>query len=153
MAIRRSSLSPENSSIASPRTKTGVVPRKCTPTTGAPALTRRTRSDREGRGTPVSLTLGDAAFEPLTNLLLGQIAADEDDAAVTRFIRTPGTLVVAVEDHVHALEDKSLRVVLEREDTLAPKDLRAFFGNEILDPGKKLVGVQRPVDLERDRLH
>ena len=44
---------------------------------------------------------------------LRQIAADEDDAAVALFVLVPRPLVIAVEDHVHALEDETLVVVLE----------------------------------------
>src|SRR6187455_2554385 len=138
MTTRRSPSSPANSSASSPSTNTGIGPRKCTPTTGAPASTERTRSASEGIGICVSLTLGDAAFKALTNSVFGKIAADEDGAAVALFIRTPRPLMVAIEDHVHALEHETLGIVLERNDTLAAQNARAILCDEVLDPRKEL---------------
>src|SRR4249919_3114817 len=123
------------------------------PTTAAPASTGRTRSAREGIGTCVSLTLGDAAFEALTDFIFGQIAADEHNAAVARFVFAPWPLMVAIEDHVDALEHETLGIVLERQDTLAAQNIRTVLGHEILDPRKELVGVQRLVGAQCDRLH
>src|SRR6187455_1272773 len=115
MTTRRSPSSPANSSASSPSTNTGVDPRKCTPTTGTPAFTARTRSASEGIGICGSLTLGDAAFKALTNSVFGKIATNEDSAAVAPFIRSPRPLMVAVENHMHALEHEALGVVLERK--------------------------------------
>src|SRR5690348_1453643 len=109
----RRSASPANRSASSPSTKIGVEPRKCTPTVAAPASTARTRSASDGIGTCVSLTLGDAAFEALADSIGRQVAADEHDTAVAGFAILPGTLVVPVEDHVHALEYEALWIVLE----------------------------------------
>src|ERR1041385_6342540 len=120
MMTRRSPSSPANNNASSPSTNAGADPRKCTPTPGATAFTERTRAASEGIGICVSLTLGDAAFKALTNSVFRKITPDEDDAAVALFIRTPRPLVVAVENHVHALEHEALGVVLEREDSLAP---------------------------------
>ena len=61
------------------------------------------------------------------NPALGQFAADEDDTAFALFIVLPGALLVAVEDHVHALEDETLRIVLEGEDALASAGCSAFL--------------------------
>src|SRR6185312_3674430 len=152
MPTRRSPSSPANSSVSSPRTNTGVDPRKCTPTTGASASNERTRSASEGR-ICVSLTLGDAAFKALANSIFRKIASNEDGTAVALFVSTPRPLVVAVENHVHALEHEALGVILERQDSLASQYARAVFCDEILNPGKELVGIERLVRLERDRLH
>ena len=65
----------------------------------------------------------------------------------------PRPLMVAVQDHVHALEHEALGIVLEREDALAAQDARPVFSDQVLDPGKKLVGVERLVGLQRHRLH
>ena len=65
----------------------------------------------------------------------------------------PGALMVAVEDHVHALEHEALGIVLEIEDALAAQDGRAVLGDELLDPGEELVGTERLVGLDRERLH
>ena len=89
----------------------------------------------------VSLTSGDAAFEALPDSVFGQVAANEDDAAVALFVRTPGTLVIAIEDHVHALKHETLGIVLERQYALAAQDIGTILGDEILNPGKELVRI------------
>ena len=61
--------------------------------------------------------------------------------------------MIAVEDHVHALEHEALVVVLERQDALAAQDARPFLLHQVLHPGEKLVRVERLVGAERDRLH
>src|SRR5262249_39968146 len=94
-----------------------------------------------------------ATRKALPDLLLRQLAADEDDAALALLAVLPGTLMIAVEDHVHALEHEAVRVVLEREDALAAQDARPLLLHEVLHPGKELVGIERLVGLERDRLH
>src|SRR6476620_2187487 len=153
MATRRSPFSPANSSASSPSTNTGVDPKKCTPTTGTPAFTARTRSASEGIGICVSLTLGDAAFKALTNSVFRKITSDDDDTTIAFFIRAPRSLVVAVENHVHALKHEALGIVLERKDSLAPQNVRAVLRDEILNPRKELVGIERLVGLQRNRLH
>src|ERR1700758_4685142 len=62
------------------------------------------------------------AFKALPDLVLRQLAADEDDAAFPLLIGPPRALVIAVEDHVHALEHEPLVVILEREHALAAQD-------------------------------
>src|SRR5262249_10554844 len=74
-------------------------------------------------------------------------------AAFALFARLPRALVVAVENHVHALEHETLVVVLERQDALAAQNARPLGLHEVLHPGKELVRVERLVGLERDRLH
>src|SRR5215813_4507243 len=94
-----------------------------------------------------------AAGKAFPDLVHGQLAADEDDAAFAFVARLPGALVVAVENHVHALKHEALVVVLERQDTLAAQNVRPLDLHELLHPRKELVGVERLVGLERDRLH
>src|SRR5262245_6692860 len=94
-----------------------------------------------------------AAREPFPDLLLGQLAADEDDAAFALLAGLPRALVVAVENHVHALEHEALVVVLERQDALAAQNARPLRLHEVLHPGEEFVRVERLVGLERDRLH
>src|SRR5262245_9811800 len=94
-----------------------------------------------------------AAGKAFPDLLLGQLAADEDDAAFALLARLPRALVVAVENHVHALEHEALVVVLERQDALAAQNARPLRLHEVLHPGEELVRVERLVGLERDRLH
>src|SRR4051794_3535898 len=82
--------------------------------------------------------LGSTRFESLPDLLLRQIAPDEDDPAVARLAVFPWALMVAVEDHVHALEHEARRVVLEIQDALAAQDAWSVFGHQVLDPRKEL---------------
>src|SRR5215475_9945269 len=198
--LRGSPVRGANTSAPSPSTKTAVCPRKCAPTTGAPALTGRVRSTTEGVLARVSLMFSvsspglagrsstlrppgarlrasqcstwdagcpacaghdstdappsrHAAGEAFPDLLLRQLAADEDDAALALLARLPRTLVVAVENHVHALKHEALVVVLERQDALAAQNARPLRLHEVLHPGEELVRVERLVGLERDRLH
>ena len=61
--------------------------------------------------------------------------------------------MIAVEDHVHALEHETIGIVLEGENALAAQDRRAVVGDQLLNPGKELVGIERLVGLQRQRLH
>src|SRR6516164_4211156 len=166
-----------NTSAPSPSTKAAVSLRKCAPTTGAPVLTGRVRSTADGvlarlsvmillrphreegarkvRGLrkPKAAPSRRAAGKAFPDLVHGQLAADEDDAAFAFLARLPRALVVAIENHVHALEHEALVVVLERQDALAAQDVRPLDLHELLHPGKELVRVERLVGLERDRLH
>src|SRR5262245_42431220 len=150
MPMRRS---PAYNKASSPNTKTGVPPRKCTPTIVASTSTRRTRSASEGRGAWMSLTSGDAVLKALSNSVFWQIAAYENDTTVPILIRAPRPLVIAIEDHVHALKHETLRIVLEPENAFAAEDIGSVFGNQILNPGKELVRIEWPVGLHRNRLH
>ena len=89
----------------------------------------------------MSLTSGDAAFEALPDSVFGQVAANEDDAAVALLVGAPGALVIAVEDHVHALKDETLGIVLERQNPLAAQNTGTILGNEVLNQGKNLSGL------------
>src|SRR4029079_842032 len=95
----------------------------------------------------------DTALETATDFVLRQIAPDEDDAALALLAVVPRPLMVAVEDHGHALEDEPLVIVLEGKDALAAQDVRALLLHQILHPGKEPVGVERLVALQRNRLH
>src|ERR1700730_16870167 len=94
-----------------------------------------------------------ALRKALADHLFRHFAADENGAARALFAVLPGTLMVAVEDHVDALEHEALGIVLERQDALAAQDLLALLGDQILDPGEEFVGVERLLGLERERLH
>src|SRR4029077_11786116 len=97
--------------------------------------------------------LRDAAFESFGDHLARQIAADEDHAAVALLAVFPRPLVVAVEDHVHALEYEARIVVLEGEDALAAQNVRAFLLHQILHPREELVRIERLFALLPKRLH
>jgi hypothetical protein len=55
----------------------------------------------------------DAAFKTRPNCLLREVAANEHGAAETLLILLPRSLVIAIKDHMHALEDEPLVVILE----------------------------------------
>ena len=55
----------------------------------------------------------------------------------------PVALQVAVEDHVHALEDVALRLVGKGEDALGAQDVRAVALHQLVDPGHE-HGRDRP---------
>src|SRR5712692_7935662 len=94
-----------------------------------------------------------AALEALADPLRRQVAADEDDAALALLALLPRALMIAVEDHVHALAHEALVVALEREDALAAQDARAILLHQVLHPRKELVRVERPGAPQRQRLH
>src|SRR5262245_19285169 len=82
-----------------------------------------------------------AAFESFPDLLLRQLAADEDDAAFALLALLPWPLVVALEDHVHALEYEALIVALERQDAFATQDARSLRLHQVLHPREELVRI------------
>src|SRR3954449_900843 len=94
-----------------------------------------------------------AGLEALPDLVLRQLAADEDEAALAPLAGLPRALVIAVENHVHTLEHEALVVILEGEDTLAAQNARPLLLNQVLHPGEELVRVERLVGPDRDRLH
>ena len=108
---------------------------------------------KPGHDTACATRSRHAALESLADFLFRQIPPDEDGAAFAFLAFFPGALVVAVEDHMHALEHEALGIVLERQDALAAQDAGPVGGNQILHPGEKLVRVKRLVGPERDRLH
>jgi hypothetical protein len=95
----------------------------------------------------------DAAFETFADHLTGQVAADENDSALALLIGFPRPLMIAVKDHVNTLKDEALIVVLERENAFASQNVRAFLLHEVLHPGKELIGIERLLGVERNRLH
>src|SRR6185369_2148601 len=87
------------------------------------------------------------------NGLFGQFATDEDEAAFARLLVLPLPLVVALQHHVHALEDVAVVIVVEGENALRAQDLLAFAGDEVLQPWHEPVGIERLVGAQRQRLH
>src|SRR4030088_966257 len=94
-----------------------------------------------------------ALRKALADHLFRHLAADEDGAARALFAILPGTRMVAVEDHMDALEHEALGIVLERQDALAAQNFLALLGDQVLDPGEEFVGIERLLGLEREGLH
>src|ERR1041385_7195609 len=88
---------------------------------------------------------GNTALKTVADHLLGQFAADEDDAAFAPLIRLPLPLMIAFQHHVHALEHVAVVVVGESENALRAQDLLAFGSDEVLQPRHELCGVERLV--------
>src|SRR3979409_2213724 len=97
--------------------------------------------------------LSQGTLEAGADTLLRQFPADEDDAAQARLVAFPFTLMVAVENHMHALEHEAFRIILERENALAAQNVLALRLDQGLHPGKELVRIERLLGLERHRLH
>ncbi len=95
----------------------------------------------------------DATLKPVADQLLGQFAADEDEAAFALLAGFPFALMIAFEHHVNALKHETLVVVLERQDALAAQDRGALFLDQSLQPGQELLRVERLLALDRNRLH
>src|SRR5690606_21327497 len=66
---------------------------------------------------------GLARLECLLQPLRIQLPPDEDQAALAPFAFLPRPLMVALDDHVDALHDIALRIILEGDDALEPQDV------------------------------
>src|SRR5262245_40647610 len=64
---------------------------------------------------------GKATAQSFLQLRAVEVAADEDERALPRLARLPGTVHPAIELHVNPLEDEPARVALDAEDALHPK--------------------------------
>src|SRR5687767_144366 len=76
-----------------------------------------------------------------------------DYAALALLARFPLALQVAVQDHVHALEDEALRLVGKGDDALAAQDARPLALGELVDPRHEDVRVHLARVAHGDRLH
>src|SRR5262245_37553577 len=116
-------------------------PRKCAATMPPLIAIGRVRSTTETVSLPLaaidlnSALFRYAAFEAFGDHLAGQVAADENDPAVAFLARLPWPLMIAVENHVHALENESLVVVFECENAFAAQNVRTFLLYQVLHPG------------------
>src|SRR5439155_8372262 len=113
----------------------------------SPKRWRRIRRDR------ILSSRDDAALKAVADHPLRQFAADEDDAALAPLAVLPFALVIALQHHVHALEDVAVVIVAEGEDALRAQDLLAFAGDELLQPRHEFRRIERLVRTQRQRLH
>ncbi|ENN87451.1 hypothetical protein RHSP_28281 [Rhizobium freirei PRF 81] len=60
--------------------------------------------------------------------------------------------MIAFDDHVYALNDVALRVVLEGDDALEAQDVRALRLRDLLDPGEEAFGIHLAA-AQRNRLY
>src|SRR6476646_6068550 len=110
----------------------------------------RWRRPRPGR---TLSSRGDTALKTVADRLLRQFAADEDEAALARFALLPGPLVITLQHHMHALKDIAVVIVAEGKNPFLAQNLLALAGDEVLQPGHELGGIERPVGAQRQRLH
>ena len=61
--------------------------------------------------------------------------------------------MIAFQHHVDALEDIAVVVIAKGEDTFRAKDLLALAGDQVLQPGHELGGIERSIRSQRQRLH
>ena len=94
-----------------------------------------------------------AGQKSVADILFRKIAADEHDLRLALLVRLPLALRIAVEHHVHALEDEALRIALHRHDALAAQDVRALLLGETIDPGHELGRIDVALEPHRHRLH
>ena len=90
-----------------------------------------------------------ANLEFLAQLAFRKVPADEDEATFAALIRFSGALRAAFDQHMHALNDEALVVVLHGDDALHAKDIESERLGDILNPGNEPLGVERPVGAER----
>src|SRR5690606_40777495 len=95
---------------------------------------------------------GLARLECLLQPLRIQLPPDEDQAALAPFAFLPRPLMVALDDHVDALHDIALRIILEGDDALEPQDVGPVDLRRFLYPGEELLRVHFPSS-QRNRSH
>src|SRR6476659_6816199 len=108
---------------------------------------------RRGRRDRTVSSRGDTALKAVADGFFGQFAADEDETALARLAVFPGALVIAFQHHVDALKHIAVVIVAEGQDALRAQYLLAFAGDQVLQPGHELGGVERLVRAQRQRLH
>ena len=85
----------------------------------------------------------EAAFEPARDLLLIELAADEDEPVHPLLVCAPRASRLALELHLHALEQELIRVAAQIEDALHPQDVGAEFRDQRAEPQAELHAVER----------
>src|SRR5690606_31402376 len=78
-----------------------------------------------------------AGFEGALQPLGVEVAADEDETTLVLLTVLPGSLMIALDDHMNALHDIALGIVLEGDDALEPQDVGAVHLGRLLDPGEE----------------
>src|SRR3990170_7603797 len=80
------------------------------------------------------------------------MAADEYEPALALFLVLPRALVLALDDHVHALDYIATVLPAQRQDALQAQDVGALRLGEGMDPGEELVAIDL-TRKQRDREH
>ena len=82
--------------------------------------------------------------EASLELFAVKVAADKDEAGFTLFVFLPWTLMIAFDDHVHALYHIALCVTFESNNALEAKDVRAVCLSDLLNPWEETVWIHFP---------
>lgn len=83
-----------------------------------------------------------SGFKTAPNFVLNEIAADEDKLAHSHFVVPPCPLMIALDNHVNALQNIPIRIALERDDSLQTEDIRTLHLRKFPDPGEEALRVQ-----------
>jgi hypothetical protein len=86
--------------------------------------------------------------EPSGDRVAVELAADEDEPALALLAFLPAALVIALDDHVHALHRVAPGLVAKGEDALHAQDARAARLVSSWIQGKNLPGSSSPVRSE-----
>ena len=68
------------------------------------------------------------------------------------FIVFPGALMIAFNDHVHALDNIAFMIIFESKDALQAKYIRTLFLGNFLDPWEEFIRIQL-ARTDGNRLH
>ena len=83
----------------------------------------------------------ETCFKPLSQFGPIEVTPDEDEAIVARFT-TPQAVGATVEEHVNTLEDESLWLTLDAQNTFHAEDVDTFCQKQIANPIVQTVGVE-----------
>ncbi len=77
------------------------------------------------------------------------MSANEHKPRLALLARLPLALQISIKNHMHALKNKTLRLLLESNDALAAQNIRAVTLNQLVEPGNKAFGID--ITLVTDR--
>src|SRR6185295_12095865 len=78
-----------------------------------------------------------------------EMAADEHEAALARFVRLPGSARLRVQQHVYAVEVELPRLALKVQHPFHAHELLTLLLNELIDPPIEAVRVERIAGFNR----
>src|SRR3989338_8286164 len=93
-----------------------------------------------GRGVPI--VRSETIFEALGDLIPAQLSTDEHEAIEALLTGGPLASRTPIEQEMHALENKLVRVVAHVKDPLHAQDLRTELGKQITKPPAHLEAIE-----------
>src|SRR5262249_11340396 len=85
----------------------------------------------------------EATFEATRDLVLIKLPADEHEPVHALLLVGPGTPRLALELHLHALEQELIRISAQIEDALHPQNVGAELRDQRAEPEAELQAVER----------